>query len=275
MTSPGSSLPARPAGGIGDPSEFLALMGRILVHAGWSPRELDERFHQICSSGLPEPDGTRNPAHLNFLTALPELIARWYEDAKFLDAEGEPAQLPLTSSDVSFSSLVEEVLPGEEPRSVLEALIRLRAITDQGDGYVPTDRQVRYTGKEGWVYTLHTLLGMLRTVAYNVTCATEDSTIHERTALHQRFPVAALPIFHEWFKKQAHAFLWSVHRRMRHLAKQRRSEPTTCLGVGIFGFEDPMVTGTSERTAHPTSPAPKDPDPGRGGKRARRKRDRG
>lgn len=276
MNPPASPSPVHPIrGGIGDPGEFLALIGRILVHAGWSPTELDERFHQICGADLPEPDGTRNPAHLNFLTALPELIARWYGDAKFLDAEGQPLQLALRSSGVSFSSLAEEVLPGEDPTAVVEALLRLRGITRQDDGYLPTDRQLRFTGEEAWVYTLRTLLGILRTVAYNVTCATEDSTIHERTALHQRFPVAALPIFHEWFKQQAHAFLWSVHRRMRHLAKHWSSGPTTCLGVGIFGFEDPMVTGTSERSARRSASRPEDPDPGRGRKGASRKGDKG
>jgi hypothetical protein len=260
-----------PAGaGVGDSREFLGLMAHILVHVGHSPRKLEKEFHEICAQ-LPEPSGERNPAHLNFLTGLPELIARWHGDAQFLDALGHPVPLPLRSSGISFSSLIEEVLPGEDPNAIVEALIRSRGIRRRGDCYLPTDRQLRYTGENGWAITLRALLGILRTVKYNVTCATEDSTIYERTATYPRFPVRALPIFHEWFKQYAKEFLWSVYRQMsRHAEAFVGSGPTTCLGVGLFGFEDPMVTGASDASTPPGGASPPDPRSGRTGGRRKR-----
>ena len=265
-TSHSAALPPRgvpPAGGgVGDSREFLGLMAHILVHVGHSPGKLEKEFHEICAS-LPEPSGDRNPAHLNFLTGLPELLARWHGDAQFLDALGHPVPLPLRSSSASFSSLVEEVFPGKDPNAVVEALIQLRGIRRRGDCYLPTDRQLRFTGENAWAHTLRALLGMLRTVKYNVTCATEHSTIYERTASYPRFPVRALPIFHEWFKPYAKEFLWSVYRQMcRHAEAFIGSGPTTCLGVGLFGFEDPMVTGTPD--AQPPPRGASSPDPGSG-----------
>ena len=191
-----------------------------------------------------EPTRGLNPAYLNFVTALPEVLARWHADSQFLDAMGRAAPLPLKSGDISLASLIGQVLPGEDPSAVVDSLLRLRGIRRRGNFYVPTDRQLRFDEQNVRAHALRALLGMLRTIDYNVRRATPDSTIFERAAVNLEFPVWALPAFHKWLKREARVFLWKVYTSMGRRASRRRSGPTTCLGVGVFAFEDPMITGT-------------------------------
>ena len=167
--------PSRPAerpleGGIGNPREFLEPLAQILVHTGHSPQKLAQEFQEICS-GLSEPPQAWNPAYLNFLTALPGVIARWHTDEQFLDSKGQPLPLPLKSESLSLASLIARVLPNEDPTVVVDSLIKFQGIRREGDSYLPTDRQLRFTEENAWVYGLRALLGMLRTIKYNVTRA--------------------------------------------------------------------------------------------------------
>jgi hypothetical protein len=243
------TLPTLPEGpvdaAIGDSREFLELLAHILHHMGHSPNRMDEQFHEICS-GLPEPTRAWNPSYLNFLTALPGVIARWHTDEQFLNSKGLPVALPLRSGSVSLASLIAHVLPDEDPSVVVDFLIKFQAIRQEGNRYLPTDLQLRFTEQNAWVYGLRALLGILRTIKYNVTRAKPSDTIQERVAVSLHFPVHALPAFHRWLKKQAKEFLWGVYRNMARHESQRGSEPSTRLSVAVFAFEDPMITGTPD-----------------------------
>jgi hypothetical protein len=240
--------PSRPAerpleGGIGNSREFLEPLAQILVRTGHPPQRLAQEFQEICSR-LSEPPQAWNPAYLNFLTALPGVIARWHTDEQFLDSKGQPLPLPLKSESLSLASLIARVLPNEDPTVVVDSLIRFQGIRREGEYYLPTDRQLRFTEENAWVYALRALLGMLRTIKYNVTGAGPHDTIQERVAVSLHFPVPALAAFHRWLKKHAKEFLWGVYRNMLRHESQCKSGPTTRLSVAVFAFEDPMVTGT-------------------------------
>lgn len=235
--------PARPTDAdIGDSREFLELLAHILAHMGHSPKKLDEQFHEICSD-LPEPTRAWNPSHLNFLTALPGVIARWHTDEQFLNSAGLPVPLPLKGS-VSLTALIARVLPDEDPAVVVDFLRKFQGIRREGNRFLPTDRQLRFTEQNAWVYGLRALLGILRTIKYNVTRAGPSDTIQERVAVSLHFPVHALPAFHRWLKKQAKEFLWGIYHNMARHESQGRSRPSTALSVAVFAFEDPMITGT-------------------------------
>ena len=243
------------ATGIGYSWEFLERIAHILVQTGHSPKKLSGEFREICMR-LKEPAHAWNPAYLNLLADLPHVIARWHADPRFVDSKGAPVALPLKSRQLSLTSLVARVLPAEDPHAVIDSLIRLRGIRRRGRLYVPTDRQLRLTREHGRVHGLMALLGILRTIDYNVSRATPGSTILERAAVNPHFPVQALPAFHGWLKGVAGKFLWDADDKMRRREARWKSEPTTRLGVAVFAFEDPSITGTqSERN---------DPRQGRG-----------
>ena len=217
QTSPTSAARPVAAGGIGDSREFLGLLVHILVHTGHSPKKLDEEFHEIIST-MREPTRGLNPAYLNFVTALPEVLAGGSTVSRCHGPRGSaPPEIRrrrwLRSSDRCF--------PGEDPSAVVDSA-RLRGIRRRGNFYVPTDRQLRFDEQNVWAHALRALLGMLRTIDYNVRRATPDSTIYERAAVNLEFPVWALPAFHKWLKREARVFLWKVYTSMGRRASRRR-----------------------------------------------------
>jgi hypothetical protein len=258
----GAQSRQRAGSGVGYSYEFLERLAHILVHTGHSPRKLLREFRAICGT-MKEPGQAWDPAYLNYLADLPHVVARWHTDPQFVDSKGNPIALPLRSRGLSLSSLISRVLPGEDPRAVVESLIRLRAIRLQGARYLPTDRQLRFTQQSARVHGLMALLGILRTLEYNVAHASRSSTILERAAINPRFLVRRLPAFHRWLKASGGKFLWDADGKMRRGEARGQVEPTTRLGVALFAFEDPPVTGT--RRARQALRA-------RGGRRIRRHR---
>ncbi|HWZ63611.1 MAG TPA: hypothetical protein VNX02_11355 [Steroidobacteraceae bacterium] len=231
--------------GIGYSGEFLEHLARILVDAGHSPKKLAREFREICSA-LPEPARQWNPEELNYAGALGHVIACWHDDPQFLDSRGEPIALPVRSSGPCLRSLIARALPMEKPGAVIESLIRARGIRRRGTLYVPTGRQLLFPRQSSSrVHGLMSLLGMLRTVEHNASCAGLATRIVERTAVNPRFPVRALPAFHRWLKRSASKFLWNTDGSMRRRQWESLAGPTLRLGVGVFAFEDPLTSGRS------------------------------
>jgi hypothetical protein len=108
-----------------------------------------------------------------------------------------------------------------------------------------------FTRDSARVHGLMALLGILRTLEYNVSRATPSSRIFQRTAVNPRFPAWALPAFHRWLKTFAAKFLWTADGNMRRRESRFSSAPSIRLGVGVFAFEDPLITGTRARKTRP------------------------
>jgi hypothetical protein len=230
---------------IGYSREFLEHLARILTDAGHSPRKLTREFREICRA-LPEPAQNWDPAELNYLADLPHVIACWQDDPQFLDSKGEPLPLPLRSNGPCVESLIARALPHEEPGAVVESLLRVHGIRRRRGLYVPTGRQLLYQPQSARIHGLMSLLGMLRTIGHNVSPAGSRAPILERTAVNPSFPVAALPLFHQWLKDVASKFLWETDGTMRRREWGSLPGPTLRLGVGVFAFEDPVTTGRGE-----------------------------
>jgi Family of unknown function (DUF6502) len=241
-----SVLPPR---GIGYSREFLERLARILVRTGHSPKKLVQEFREVCGD-LKEPRTDWDPSFLEYLADLPHVIAHWHADPQYLDSDGNPAPLRLRGHGRNLATLVARVLPGRDVGAVIDSLMRLRGIRRRGPMYVPTNRQLilNNQGESARVHGLMALLGILRTLEHNVSPGNSRGKILERTAVNPRFPVRALPEFHRRLERLAADFLWSADGNMRRREARSTSEPAIRLGVGVFAFEDPLVTGTRKST---------------------------
>src|SRR6185437_12969723 len=145
--------------------------------------------------------------------------------------------------------LVKRIIPNGNPVAVLQALRQVKAIRQQGPGYRPTDRQLALQHQRliGWLHGLTALRGLLRTVEHNI-AHPEGATLLERAAINPRFPARYLPEMHQRFKDRAATFLWQFDNDMRKRESSSARTDVVRLGIGIFAFEDPLVTGTPERT---------------------------
>lgn len=225
--------------------ELLTLMARVLTLTGHSPKKLATQFQSICRK-LKEPKHPWDPSTLAFIWDLPDVIAHWHADPQYLDSRGAPLALPLTGSGPSLTSLIERVLPESDSETVIESLRQVKAIRRQGGRYRPTGRQLAYQHQRvvGWLHGLTALLGLLRTVEHNI-AHPEGPTLLERAAMTPRFPVRYLPEMHQRFKDRAATFLWQFDGEMRQRERPSDRANVVRLGIGIFAFEDPLITGTS------------------------------
>jgi len=218
--------------------ECLSRLAHILVRCGHSPKDLIGQLRRICCS-LPEPSRRFDPGMLGLLSELPHVISVWHADPRYLDGQGRPLGLPLRGSGLSLSSLIKQVLPHEDIRSVIAALIGMRGIHHRGGRYFPTGRHIQYEQDTARLNSLTFLLRILRTVEHNVSRA-KAAAILERNATHPAFPVAALPGFHRRVKGRAADFLWDIDTDLRRREKRFRGGRKTRVGVEIFAFEEPI-----------------------------------
>jgi hypothetical protein len=234
--------------------EVLTRLARILTLSGHSPKKLLSELREICRA-LKEPSRRWDPSRLAFLADLPHVIALWHSDPQYSGTSGRPAALPLRARGASLTSLIERVLPEEDPNSVVRALLHLRGIRSRGVGYVPTGRHLSYREESGRVYSLNALLRMLCTVERNI-AGKNGTAIFERSAVNPNFPVRALRTFHRRFKGRASNFLWDIDGDMRRYEEEISGGPRTRLGVEIFAFEEspPKAKGPRKRAMSATPP---------------------
>src|SRR5262252_4867250 len=149
MGAPRARTPAT-ASGISGAREFLERLARILVHSGYSPRELPRVFQEICEE-LKEPKRQWDPVELYYLADLPHVIAHWHADPQYLDSRGAPLALPLKGKGLSLFSLIERALPEVDPKAAARSLMRLKAVYRHKGRYLPSGRQLLVSEESGFV----------------------------------------------------------------------------------------------------------------------------
>lgn len=233
------------------PRAFLEPLARILNVSGCHPRDLQREFVSICRE-LPNPKRSWEPMRSSHVADLSHVLARWHADEQYVDPEGRPVPLPLAGPEPSLRGLVSRVLPGMDAAQAIQWLTELKGIRREGRRYFPTDKYLAFNRLPvaAWAHGLAAVLGMLRTVEHNVSAPPERRLL-ERMAINPRFPVRALPQFHRELKRQAGEIVWRFDSDMRREEARRKGEPVTRLCIGLYAFEDPVVTGSGPKPNRP------------------------
>ena len=109
------------AGGSGfvDVQDVAILFIRLLLLLGFD--------RSLILNALKQVGNPKRPRSIKVMRGNLEywasLLTRWTIDTRFVDDEGRPKDLEFSSSDGSFTELVETVLPGEDPALCLEILL--------------------------------------------------------------------------------------------------------------------------------------------------------
>jgi hypothetical protein len=231
------------------PRAFLEPLARILNISGCHPKELQREFARICRR-LPAPKRAWELMRQGSLADLSHVIARWHADEQYVDADGRPVSLPIDGPEPSLKGLVSRVLPGIDPTQAIQSLFQLKGVRREGKRVLPTDKYLAFNRVPvaAWAHGLAAVLGMLRTVEHNIS-APPETRLLERMAVNPRFPVRALPQFHRELKRQAGEIVWRFDSDMRREEGRLKGEPVTRLCIGIYAFEDPLVTGVPRRAS--------------------------
>jgi hypothetical protein len=218
--------------------ECLSRLAGTLVHSGHSPKRLWRELRDICSE-LKEPTKPWDPAQLTFYYDLPHIIAYWHSEPPYVDGKGKPVGLPLRGRAPSLSALIARVLPGEDPASVAECLVRLKGLRLRKGLYIPTRRHLAFSKSSGRVHALNALLGMLRTVDHNV--AGKSPKLFERAAMNPRIPVSALPAFYAWVEQFGDRFLEGADNFLHNREAEKKDGPRVRVGVDVCVFLGPTA----------------------------------
>ena len=120
--------------------DLLELVARLLHANGVAPAAMRATFEQACARLAAQPLTAPKRQHLR---DLPLVISAWYSDPEYLDANGQPATLPLTGRR-SLTTLIERTLGAPRVPDALRKLRRNGVIRRRGRRYALTDRRILY-----------------------------------------------------------------------------------------------------------------------------------
>lgn len=212
-------------------SAYLEPLARILAAGGHAPEELLRQFTAICAR-LPK---ARDPATPDrSLIDLPHVLSLWHADPAYLDASGQPKALRLTGPD-SLATLVRRVFPNRSPQHVIRALERNGALQRVEGRVLPTARTLRFDPADGVPHGLQALLGLLRTIEYNLGRQGAEHRLFERIARNPEVPDRLVSDFEALARSQLLAVLIRLDAELARLqGDYRPGEPTRPVGVGAY-----------------------------------------
>ena len=211
-------------------------VSRVSVITGLSRREV-MRVRQ-----LPRPDVAASAERHNRATRV---IAAWRREAHFLDAEGNPAALPMEGGGPSFSELVNRFSGNVTPRAVLDELTRVGAVEELEDGRLclRARANIPKSTDTGRLHLLGTDVRLLiSTIDHNLNSGA-SGPLFQRKVAYDNLPRESLAEFRKQFAGPAQSLL---ERADRWLAQRDRDATPSVqgsgrnrAGIGIFFFEEP------------------------------------
>ncbi len=209
---------------------------RVSVITGLSRKEV------MRVRKLPKPDDSASTERYN---RAARVIAAWRRDRNFLDAEGQPAPLPMAGSDVSFSALVKRFSGDVPVRATLDELIRVGAVERLEDGSISLLTRT-YIPESSDADKLH-ILGtdvahLISTIGHNLK-SDPSGPFFQRKVAYDNLPDEVLAVFRKHSAKRAQTFLESLDRwlaqRDRDVTPTVKGTGRNNAGIGIYYFEEP------------------------------------
>jgi len=213
---------------------------RVSVITGLSRKEV------MRVRKLSKPDDSASTERYN---RAARVIAAWRRERNFLDAEGQPAPLPMAGQDVSFSQLVKRFSGDVPVRATLDELIRVGAVERLEDGRVSLLTRT-YIPEGGDADKLH-ILGtdaahLISTIDHNLK-SDPIGPFFQRKVAYDNLPDEVLPVFRKHSAKKAQSLLENLDRwlaqRDRDVTPTVKGTGRNNAGIGIYYFEEPYSNG--------------------------------
>lgn len=176
------------------------------------------------------------------------VLAAWYDNRRFLGANGDPAVLPIFGRRRSFEQLVAMHSGGIPVRAMLDQLAQINAVEILAGQRVKAKSRVPIF--KGMTSTAIANVGeragdLLGTLSSNLRAATDP--LFEETAVLNDVDIAAIPLVRRQLAEQGAAFIDGAASLLnRSRLKQRRSILTgsgQCrVGVTVYYFQDAMAS---------------------------------
>jgi Family of unknown function (DUF6502) len=175
------------------------------------------------------------------------VLAGWYDNQRFLGADGDPAVLPIFGRRTSFEQLVAMHGGGIPVRAMLDQLTQVNAVEILAKQRVKARSRVPIF--KGMTSTAIANVGeragdLLETLTNNLRAT--SNPLFEATALLSDVDVGAVPLLRRQIAEQGTAFIDGATSLLaRSRTKTRRSiseSPAQCrVGVTVYYFQDEMA----------------------------------
>jgi hypothetical protein len=217
----------------------LTNTSRVAVRTGLSRKEVK----RVCDSMLPRKEGT--PANIGHFGPPARTLDAWHSESRFLDALGNPKDLPFEGEQTSFSDAVRSA-GGDVPAGAVRAeLVRAAAVIELPNGHLrPTKRYFVPADFDEKAITI--LSGIL----FPMIAGVDHNSNPARTSpgFFQRFAFAPLDeeragMFRAWSRDEAGRFVEMINDRLNR-DRKRGIEGSPGLtqaisGIGVFFYEGP------------------------------------
>jgi hypothetical protein len=213
---------------------------RVAILTGLSRREV-KRVRDDLASESPEAAPPQSK--------IARILSGWFQDPEFLDATGQPLELPLAGSPPNFDTLLDRYAGDLPPVATTKELKRLGLVEETGDGCLRVLRR-SYTGSAMDPDILRQMATALHdhgeTIAWNVNAEREGPARFERMAFNANMPPQAVAAFQRLIAERGQEFLeqmdaWlSEHERGD---RRRAGQAKVKLGVGMYLVFDEQDRG--------------------------------
>jgi hypothetical protein len=216
---------------------------RAAVLTGLTRKEV-KRQREILSGQALQPREQREGNRAS------RVVAGWVHDARFRNAEGRPAVLPM-EGEISFSELVRLYSGDMTPRAVLDELLRV-GVVSQGaagsEGLVLRKRAYVPAGDDTEMLHIfgEDVSDLIATIDYNLVSATKQrQPLFQRTLTYNNIPPEAIQQWRELAEREGQQFLeqldgWLGPQDRDVSGQQDNAPPSVRTGVSVFYFEDPI-----------------------------------
>jgi hypothetical protein len=176
------------------------------------------------------------------------ILAAWYDNRRFLGANGDPAVLPIFGRRRSFEQLVAMHSGGIPVRAMLDQLAQINAVEILAGQRVKAKTRVPIF--RGMTSTAIANVGeragdLLRTLSGNLRATTNP--LFEETAVLNDVDIAAVPLLRRRIAEQGAAFIDGATSLLNR-SRMKQSRPISpksaqCrVGVTVYYFQDEMAS---------------------------------
>ena len=211
-------------------------ISRVSVITGLNRKEVKR------VSELPVPDDQASSERYN---RAARVIAGWRRDKTFRNAEGKPADLPISGEGMTFQALVKKY-SGDMPfRAVLDELFRIGAAAPADNDRVQlVARAYLPAGDETMkIHILGTdVAHLISSIRHNLEPDARE-VFYQRKVMYDNLPDDVLPAFRKLSAESAQRLLekldsW-LSARDRDTGRSAKGSGRNIAGLGIYYFEEP------------------------------------
>jgi Family of unknown function (DUF6502) len=211
---------------------------RIAGVTGLTQRQVDRYIDN--EGALPLAD----PAHMLIAAMAIEVLHKWHSIPEYAGPYGIPLELEFDMpADRCICSLVAAVMPDADPRTALDELLRIGAITPSGDKHFravsrsfvrPPLQLIEHFGR--------TLSRLATTLDYNMNPRCAEKRLERHVAVDKGLPAELLPEFEKYARSRALDFLVELDNWLaQYLSDEAESIDRVETGVNVFFYAEPRM----------------------------------